>query len=66
MKNLTSRERKIALAAIYLRRVHIKDRFIPDYYLADPSFKLGMDTMRDIRDIVQDHPLNKEENNDAS
>ena len=53
MKNLTDREQNIVLTTIRLYNVNAKSGFVPDYELMRPLQDLSVETMRDIRDVVQ-------------
>jgi hypothetical protein len=57
MKTLTDREQNIVLATIRLWNVNDKKGFVPDYELLEPVFGLSMETMRDVRDLVQEVQL---------
>jgi hypothetical protein len=54
MKELTDREKNIVLATMRLWNVNAYYGFVPDYELLTPSFDLSVDSMRDIRDLVQE------------
>ena len=57
MKNLTDREQNMVLATIRLWNVNAKRGFVPDYELMQFVEDLPMETLRDIRDLVQEaHP----------
>jgi hypothetical protein len=54
MKELTDREQNIVLATIRLWNVNANSGFVPNYELLNPSFDLSVDSMQDIRDLVQE------------
>jgi hypothetical protein len=57
MKNLTQREKDIAITTIRLWKINSENNYVPDYCLVDKTC-LTMDEKREIRDLVQELDLN--------
>lgn len=50
---LTAREHRILFAAIRLNNIDLQQGYVPHYELIENKFRLTVDEMREIRDIIQ-------------